>query len=58
MDSDLTAAFSDASANLEQLESQCTNLSSRKLSTLEILWQKPKQTVGKGAEKQAKLISQ
>ena len=51
-----TVGLPDARSDLEQLESQGTNLSIGKLSTLEILSQEQKQTVGEGVEEKAKLI--
>ena len=53
-----TTGLSDACSDLEQLESQGTDLSMGKLSALKIFTQEPKQTVGKGVEKKAKLIGQ
>ena len=52
------AGLSDASSDLEELESQSAYLSSGKLRSLEGLSEQPEERVGSRVEKQTKLVGQ
>ena len=58
MPPDAAAGFPDARPDLQELEPQCVNLGRGQFCALEMVAQYPKKAIGRGVEKQPKLVGQ